>query len=324
MEEVSTRAKLVDSGVEPTLMITIPRNEVEEALEAEDGEAELLLDVVRSSNGHLEQRRVAVEWERADLEKLIRESSGERVTLIIDPDSLQVAFDTDVEAHGMREAAVALSIVVATAGAAVGGAKAAVDQFGGSAVRGSSDAYASIENVRAGAPSQGASADIENVRAGQPAPEAAPDAYAGIENVRAGAPSQGASADIENVRAGQPAPEAAPDAYAGIENVRAGASSQGASADIENVRAGQPAPEAAPDAYAGIENVRTGAPASPDPYAGIESARAVQTAPEAGGGGVGISAPSPGEAAGLAGAAAALTIAGAAFALRRRRQPGIA
>ena len=252
MEEVSTRAKLVDSGVEPTLMITVPRTEVEEALEAEDGEAELLLDVVRSSNGHLEQRRVAVEWERADLEKLIRESSGERVTLIIDPDSLQAAFDTDVEAHGMREAAVALSIVVATAGAAVGGAKAGVDQFGGSAVRSSSDAYSSIENVRAGSPAQGASADIENVRAGQPAPEAAPDAYAGIENVR------------------------------------------------------------------------TGAPASPDPYAGIENARAVQTAPEAGGGGVGISAPSPGEAAGLAGAAAALTIAGAAFALRRRRQPGIA
>jgi hypothetical protein len=320
MEEVSTKAKLVDSGVEATLMITVPRNEVEEALEAEDGEAELLLDVVRSSNGQLEQRRVAVEWERADLEKLIRESSGERVTLIIDPDSLQAAFDTDVEAHGMREAAVALSIVVATAGAAVGGAKAGVDQFSGSAVRSSSDAYSSIENVRAGSPTQGASADIESVRAGQPAPEAAPDAYAGIENVRAGLPPQGASADIENVRAGQPAPEAAPDAYAAIENVRAGTPS----ADIENVRAGQPAPEAAPDGYAGIENVRTGVPASPDPYAGIESARAVQTAPEAGGGGVGISAPSPGEAAGLAGAAAALTIAGAAFALRRRRQPGIA
>jgi hypothetical protein len=288
MEEVSTRAKLVDSGVETTLTITIPRNEVEEALEAEDGEAELLLDVVRSSNGQLEKRRVAVEWTRADLEKLVRESSGERVTLIIDPESLRAAFDADVEAHGMREAAVALSIVVATAGAAVGGAKAAVDQFGGAAVRGASDPYASIENVRAGAPSQGASADIENVRAGQPAPEAAPDGYAAIENVRAGAPSQGASADIESVRAGQPAPEA------GV------------------------------DAYASIENVRTGAPASPDAYAGIESARADRTAPEAGSGGLGISAPSPGEAVGLAGAAAALTIAGAAFALRRRRQPGIA
>ena len=252
MEEVSTRAKLVDSGVDATLTITIPRNEVEEALEAEDGEAELLLDVVRSSNGQLEKRRVAVEWTRADLEKLVRESSGERVTLIIDPESLQAAFDTDVEAHGMREAAVALSIVVATAGAAVGGAKAAVDQSGGAAVRGASDPYASIENVRAGAPSEGASADIESVRAGQPAPEAAVDAYASIENVR------------------------------------------------------------------------TGAPASPDAYAGIEGARANRTAPEAGSGGSGISAPSPGEAAGLAGAAAALTIAGAAFALRRRRQPGIA
>jgi hypothetical protein len=305
MEEVSTRAKLVDSTAEPAITITVPRSEVDEALQSEDGDAELLLDVVRSSNGDIEQRRVAVEWDRDDLENLARVSTGERVTLMIDPTSLQQAFDADVEAHGMRQAALALSIVVATAGAGVGMAKGAVDQYGGSSARGS-DPYAAIETVRAGAPSPDAAAAIENVRAERTAPEAAPDSYAAIENVRAGAPSQDPSAAIENVRAARTAPEAAADPSAGI----------------ENVRAGRTAPEAAPDAYSGIERVRTGASAAPDASTAIENVRADRTVPEAGSGGEGISAPSAGQAAGLAGAAA-LTIAGAAFALRRRR-PGIA
>lgn len=287
MEEVSTRAKLVDSTAEPAITITVPRSEVDEALQGEDGEAELLLDVVRSSNGHIEQRRVAVEWDRADLESLARASTGERVTLMIDPTSLQQAFEADVEAHGMRQAAVALSIVVVTAGAGVGMAKGAVDQYGGSSARGGSDSYAAIESVRAGVPTPDPAAAIENVRAERTAPEAV-DSYAAIESVRANPPP-----------------------------------AQDEAAAIENVRAERTAPEAAPDAYAGIENVRTGAPAAPDTSAGIENVRATRTAPESGSGGEGISAPSPAAAAGIAGAAA-LTIAGAAFALRRRREPGVA
>jgi MYXO-CTERM domain-containing protein len=286
MEEVSTKAKLVDSTSEPAITITVPRSEVEEALQSGDGEADLLLDVVRSSNGHLEQRRVAVEWNRSDLERLARESSGERVTLMIDPGTLEQAFDADVEAHGLRQAAVALSIVVATAGAGVAGAKGAVDQFAGSA-GGGADQYAAIESVRAGTSS--------------------PDPFAAIEGVRADPSTPDASAAIENVRAQRSPSEPVPDANAGI----------------ENVRAERTAPEAAPDAYAGIENVRSGAPAVPDASAAIENVRANQTLGDEGSGGEGISAPSPGQAAGIAGAAA-LTIAGAAFALRRRRRPGIA
>jgi hypothetical protein len=284
MDEVSTKAKLVDSAeAGPGLTVTLPRSEVDEALQAGEDESELLLDVVRATNGQREQRRVAVAWDRADLEKLALAASEERVTLAIDPESLEQAFDADVEAHGIRETALALSIVAVSAGASVGGAMGAVDQLGGGASRGTSDPYAQIENVRAGGSATDPMAGIENVRAGREAPEAAPDSYAAIEKVRS---------------AGAVDPDSA----------------------IENIRAGRQAPEPAPDPSTPIENVRAGGPAVPDPYRGIENVRAEPRAPDTGGGGITVSAPSPGEAAGLAGAAA-LTIAGAAFALRRRRPP---
>jgi hypothetical protein len=284
MDEVSTKAKLVDSAkADPRFTITLPRSEVDEALQAGADESELLLDVVRATNGHREQRRVAVAWDQADLEKLAREATGERVALAIDADSLEQAFDADVEAHGIRETALALSIVAVTAGASVGGAQGAVDQLGGTASRGTTDSYAQIESVRAGSSATDQAAGIENVRAGRQAPEAAPDAYAGIEQIRGSSPADASTA-------------------------------------IENVRAGRQAPEGAPDPSTAIENVRVGGPAVPDASAGIENVRAERGAPESGGEGITISAPSPGEAAGLAGAAA-LTIAGAAFALRRRREP---
>ena len=283
MDEVSTRAKLVDSAkADPRFTITLPRSEVDEALQAGADESELLLDVVRATNGHREQRRVAVAWDHADLETLAREATGERVTLAIDADSLEQAFDADVEAHGIRETALALSIVAVTAGASVGGAQGAVDPLGGTASRATSDSYAQIESVRAGSSATDSAVGIENVRAGRQAPEAAPDSYAGIEKVRSTSPADPDSA-------------------------------------VENVRAGRHAPERAPDPSAAIENVRVGGPAVPDASAGIENVRAERGAPESGGEGITLPAPSP-EAAGLAGVAA-LTIAGAAFALRRRREP---
>jgi hypothetical protein len=284
MDEISTKAKLVDSAATgPGLTVTLPRSEVDEALQAGADESELLLDVVRATNGHKEQRRVAVAWDHADLEKLAREATGERVTLAIDADSLEQAFGADVEAHGIRQTALALSIVAVSAGASAGGAQGAVDQLGGTASRGTTDSYAQIESVRAGSSATDQAAGIENVRAGRQAPEAAPDSYAGIEQVRGTSPADPDSA-------------------------------------VENVRAARQAPQGAPDPSAAIENVRAGGPAVPDASAGIENVRAERGAPESGGGGITISAPSPGEAAGLAGAAA-LTIAGAAFALRRRREP---
>jgi len=283
MDEVSTKAKLVDSvATDPGLTVTLPRSEVDEALQAGEGESELLLDVVRATNGHKERRRVAVAWDPADLEKLARQGTGERVTLAIGAESLEQAFDADVEAHGIREMAVAVSIAAVTAGGIAGGALGGIDQFGGAASGSASDPYAQIENARADTSATDPAAGIENVRADRQAPEAAPDSYAAIEQVRAASPADRDSG-------------------------------------IENVRAGRQAPEQAPDPYSAVENVRAGGPATPDAYAGIENVRAQPTTPDTGGG-ISISAPSSGEAAGLAGAAI-LTIAGASFALRRRREP---
>jgi hypothetical protein len=289
MDEVSMKATLTDSaGFGSGLTVTVPRSEVEDALHAEDGEAELLLDVVRATNGHKEERRISVAWDRDALKRLASETSGDGVTLAIDPAPLQAAFDTDVEAHGLREVGATFAIVVATAGAAAGASAGSIDPSGGAPLSGSSDqAYSAIEQVRADT-----------------------------------TPAADSAAAIDNVRACWEAPPPAPDSYAGIENVRGTTASEPSSA-IENVRAGREAPSAAPDSSAAIENVRAGGSAIPDSSSAIENVRADRTVPDTGGGGISISAPSPTESAALAGAAA-LTIAGAAFALRRKREPGIA
>jgi hypothetical protein len=76
----------------------------------------------------------------------------------------------------------------------------------------------------------------------------------------------------------------------------------------------------------GIENIRASQPPpaeTPDPSTGIENVRAQRGPAEVGGGGATISAPSTGAAVAIAGGAM-LTIAAAAFALRRRREPGLA
>jgi hypothetical protein len=274
MDEVSAQATLTDVEVDPRLAVSVPKSEIERALEAKD-DVDLLLDVIRT-NGEREERRVSLAWDRDALERLASQE-GERVIIAIDPDSLQAAFD-DVEAHGMREMGATLAIVVATAAGGAGAAGAVIPPSGGS-------------------PS------------GSPAVEATVDTSGWAEagyGVR-GTPSDVAAdptAGIENVRGGQAAPEAASDTAAGI----------------ENVRAGREAPVAAPDPSSAIENVRSGGSAIPDTAAGIENVRADRTPGPVGDEGTSISAPSPAVSAALAGGVV-LTIAGAAFALRRRREP---
>ena len=87
MDDVSTKAKLVDSAkADPRFTITLPRSEVDEALQAGADESELLLDVVRATNGHREQRRVAVAWitriSRNSLERQLESGSLLRSTPI--------------------------------------------------------------------------------------------------------------------------------------------------------------------------------------------------------------------------------------------------
>ena len=303
MDEVSAQATLTDAEVDSRLAVSVPKSEIERALEAKD-EVDLLLDVIRT-NGEREERRVSLAWDRDALERLAQQE-GERVIIAIDPDSLQAAFD-DVEAHGMREMGATLAIVVATAAGGAGAAGAVISPTSGSP-SGSPAVEATVDTSGWQGAAEAAGYGVRGSPSDTPGWQDAAEASG--YGVR-GTPSDVAAdstAGIENVRAGQAAPEGASDTAAGI----------------ENVRAGREAPAAAPDPSSAIENVRSGGSAVPDTAAGIENVRAERTAPGVGGsGGTSISAPSPAVSAALAGGVV-LTIAGAAFALRRRREPEIA
>ena len=180
MEEVLTHARFADLAAveERGMTATVPRHEIEDAVRAADGQPELLLDV-RLSGGNgdqrVENRRVAIEWERADLEALLRQARGESVTFAIDSDSLVRALETsEVEAHGIREAAAALTValaVAAPAAAAVGGPGA--DQPGIPA------GFSAVEDTRGveGSPAEGIPAGfsaVEDARGVEGATEATP------------------------------------------------------------------------------------------------------------------------------------------------------
>jgi hypothetical protein len=124
MQEIPARAALVSApNVGEGLSTSVSRDEIEAALRAKDGPPELILDVTRFSDDEpTETRSVAVAWERGDLEKLLRESSGERVTLTFAGQALREAMEADVEAHGIRERAVILVVAATAAGAAVNAA----------------------------------------------------------------------------------------------------------------------------------------------------------------------------------------------------------
>jgi hypothetical protein len=123
---------------------------------------------------------VAVTWERKDLESLLRQTEGAAVTLSFDRAVLEQALDEDVEAHGLRERALVLTVAAATAASTAGAVQAAVDPAGGGA-GGQTQAYA-----------------IEDVRAGQPAPEAT---SAGGEGITISAPSPAEAAGLAGAAA---------------------------------------------------------------------------------------------------------------------------
>jgi hypothetical protein len=293
MDEVSAKASLTAEIASP-LAVEVPRSEVERALQA-DAEADLILDVVRR-NGQEETCRVVLALDQEALEQLLTQE-GERVVASIDPITLAKAFD-DVEAHGVREVGAALAILVATAGAGSGAALAAVDATAG---MGQATPQAASVGMPRTMPSDYAAAETQM-------PRAMPSDYAAAqgEMPRAMPSDYAAQADQSVPEAGMP--RAMPADYA-------------AQAGIENVRAGQEAPEATPDPMTPIENVRAGGAAVPDTMAGIEQVRVDRTPTEAGDGGT-ISAPSP--EAGILIGGALLTIAAAAFALRRKGEPRIA
>lgn len=292
MDEVSVEAKLAGGDVASPLVVAVPRLDIQRAID-EEQEADLVLDVVRT-NGQREERRVLVALDGEMLRQLIADQEGEQIQVAVDPESLATSFD-EVDAHGLREIGATLTIAVAAVGAGAGTAGA----------EGLQPALSSDHAVQATVQSE----------AGMP--RAMPSDYAqagaGEQQMPRAMPSDYVAADDSSATLRRD-PGAMPTGP-GV--------SQAEPRGIENIRASQPPAVEAPDPAAGIEAVRVGGTAVPDPSTGIENVRAQRGPAEVGGGGATISAPSTGAAVAIAGGAM-LTIAAAAFALRRRREPGLA
>ena len=126
MDERPARAMLVSAAdIGEGLTTAVSRSEIEEVLGSDGEPIELVLDVTRFSNGEAgPSNSVAISWERSELERLLEQATGEKVELTFDPEALQRALVGDVEAHGMREAVVALAVAATAATGAAAQASA--------------------------------------------------------------------------------------------------------------------------------------------------------------------------------------------------------
>ena len=127
MEEVASTAKLVDAGAvdaQSGLTATLPRSDVEAALQ-DDAGADLFLEIARIQNGERNDRTIKVAWDRSDLQELLK-TGGDTITFVFDPAELErMLDDPDVEAQGLREKALVITVAAATAAAGFAGAASA-------------------------------------------------------------------------------------------------------------------------------------------------------------------------------------------------------
>jgi hypothetical protein len=168
VQELNAQAALVDpAGIEGGLTTTIARSEIEGAL-GDQAPPQLELDVRRGADA----QTVAITWTRDDLERLLQESTADRVMLTFDREAIEQAFD-DVEGHGLRSKAAVIAVAVAAAGAVAGGASGQPmgEQAGPAAVSASRIADPTAGGVDPWqfnvAESSGAAAAAANPKAGQ-------------------------------------------------------------------------------------------------------------------------------------------------------------
>ena len=355
MEEADARVTLVDlsdTTAAGSLTLTLPRRHVEEALSM-DEPIDLVLDVSRSAgDAEPETGRIAVAWERNELEQLLGRTDDESITMVFDEDELRRLLDAEFEAHGMREAIAVLAVAVAAGGAASAAMAYPADgtRAGDAAIATSLPARRSRQSgrprrrrrrrlLRRASRPYGRRSRSLRIRG-------ALASASGIEAVRSAEPlaadtgGLASASGIEAVRSAEPlaADTGALAAASGIEAVRSAeplaASDTGALAaasGIEAVRSAEPlaADTGALASASGIEAVRSAEPlgASSDTGAlasssAIESVRSAEAAsartPSATDGGFAVSLPSPESTAAVLGGFA-LLITGAAFVARSKR-----
>ncbi len=132
MDHPVTTARLAEPGELEGRGVTavLDRATIEETLRSEEHD-QLLLNVARGTNGDVEAHIVRVDLGREDLEQILAQTDGDRVALDFDGAELEAILDADVEAHGLREKALVLTVAAATAVGAAGGASGAIPHEGG-------------------------------------------------------------------------------------------------------------------------------------------------------------------------------------------------
>src|SRR5688500_3322434 len=154
MDGTSTSAMLVGTrqmlaSESDGLTVTLPREEIEAALGA-DPPNELILDILQKDAGtnEPERRTVNVAWKRPDLESVINDRDAEAFTFSFDPAELErLLSEPDVEGHGLREAAVVLSIAAAAAVGGAASASAATHDEAGLSARGIQGTVAAVAST---------------------------------------------------------------------------------------------------------------------------------------------------------------------------------
>ena len=119
MSEVASRAQLIDASDlgarSQRIAATVPRAEIEDVLQVEQT-PELILEIDRRGNGDVDGHMFRVAWTEDQLKGLLRDTSGEEITLLFDAEELEQALaGEDIEAHGVREKTAAVLTVAAMA-----------------------------------------------------------------------------------------------------------------------------------------------------------------------------------------------------------------
>ena len=126
--DVQSKARLVETppSAERGVTATLSRSDIEETLKSADGSALLVLDISRrrGDEGDVEAHTLEVELEKPDLEEILRTAPGDAIELRFDGTELEQALESDVDAHGLRQKALILSVAAATAAGVAGQARA--------------------------------------------------------------------------------------------------------------------------------------------------------------------------------------------------------
>src|SRR5712691_9931083 len=111
MNDVLDKARLVSMLDGRGVTATVARSEIEKVLRSGDESLELVIDVTKRDGADVEAHALRFVWEANELGELLRRVEDDAITLVFDETELEQALDqSDVEAHGIREKALVLTV----------------------------------------------------------------------------------------------------------------------------------------------------------------------------------------------------------------------